>query len=162
MNIRRLVQQDLDGLLTLASHSLEAPQWPRQTYEAILQSTPADLLRCCWVAMRQEKLAAFAVTGWLRGENAAEVETLLVDLDYRRQGIGSALIGVCMSWAASAGAVAIRLEVRPSNAAAIALYRRRGFIPTGTRPEYYSAPVENALLLQAPLVPFTAETSTPL
>lgn len=154
MNIRRMTEQDLAGLLTLASRSLEAPQWPRANYEAILQGAPADLLRCCWVAMRQQTLAGFAVTSWLRGETAAEVESVVVDLDYRRQGIGNALIGVCMSWAASAGASAIRLEVRASNAAALALYRRRGFVSSGVRPEYYASPVEDAQVLQAPLVPF--------
>jgi ribosomal-protein-alanine N-acetyltransferase len=41
--------------------------------------------------------------------------------------------------------------VRSSNAAAIALYRRHGFSQAGIRRAYYSAPVEDALLLQAPL-----------
>ena len=66
--------------------------------------------------------------------------------------IGAALIGSCMAWAAGVGASAIRLEVRASNVAALALYRRLGFSTAGVRRAYYSAPVEDALLLQAPLV----------
>jgi len=88
----------------------------------------------------------------LRQEAAAEVEGLMVQCDHRRQGIGTALTGACMAWAAGTGASAIRLEVRASNLAALALYRRLGFTTSGVRRAYYSAPVEDALLLQAPLV----------
>jgi ribosomal-protein-alanine N-acetyltransferase len=56
-----------------------------------------------------------------------------------------------MAWAANAGASGVRLEVRASNAAAIALYRRNGFCQVGIRRAYYSAPVEDAVLMQAPL-----------
>jgi ribosomal-protein-alanine N-acetyltransferase len=87
----------------------------------------------------------------LRQEIAAEVEGLVVDRDYRRRGIGGALIEACMAWAGNAGASVVRLEVRPSNAAALALYTRHGFSTEGVRRAYYSAPVEDALLLQAPV-----------
>ena len=50
-----------------------------------------------------------------------------MDRAYRRQGIGGALIEACMAWAANAGASTVRLEVRASNAAAMALYHRHGF-----------------------------------
>jgi ribosomal-protein-alanine N-acetyltransferase len=105
------------------------------------------------------KVAGFAVASWLRQEAVAEVEGLFVELDYRRQGVGSALIAACMTWAAKAGAFKVRLEVRASNTAAHALYRRHGFSPAGVRRAYYSAPVEDALVLQAPLL---RQTSVPL
>ena len=58
-----------------------------------------------------------------------------------------------MAWAPTPGPPPIRLEVRASNAAALALYQRHGFSAAGVRRAYYSAPVEDALLLQAPLFP---------
>ncbi len=102
------------------------------------------------------KVAGFAVVSWLRQEAAAEVEGLFVELNCRRQGVGSALIAACMAWAAKAGASTVRLEVRASNTAAHALYRRYGFSTAGVRHAYYSAPVEDALVLQAPLLPHTS------
>lgn len=39
------------------------------------------------------------------------------------------------------------LEVRPSNAAAIALYTRFGFREAGRRRNYYDLPKEDALIL---------------
>ena len=40
------------------------------------------------------------------------------------------------------------LEVRESNQAAIELYRSLGFVAVGTRRNYYSQPLEDALLLR--------------
>jgi [ribosomal protein S18]-alanine N-acetyltransferase len=154
--VRNLAAQDLDDVLVLAAESLEAPHWNRRDYEQILLAEPSGpLLRCGLVADRGGKVAGFAVASWLRQEAVAEVEGLFVELDYRRQGVGSALIAACMTWAAQAGASKVRLEVRASNTAAHALYRRHGFSPAGVRRAYYSSPVEDALVLQAPLLPQT-------
>jgi [ribosomal protein S18]-alanine N-acetyltransferase len=155
--VRNLAARDLDDLLVLAADSLEAPHWNRRDYEQILHADPSDpLLRCGLVADSGGKVAGFAVASWLRQEAAAEVEGLFVELDCRRQGVGSALIAACMAWAARAGASTVRLEVRASNTAAHALYRRHGFSTAGVRRAYYSAPVEDALVLQAPLLPHTS------
>jgi ribosomal-protein-alanine N-acetyltransferase len=158
--VRNLAVRDLDDVLVLAADSMEAPHWNRHDYEQILLAEPSGpLLRCGLVADSGGKVAGFAVASWLRQEAAAEVEGLFVEQDCRRQGVGSALIAACMAWAARAGASTVRLEVRASNTAAHALYRRYGFSTAGVRRAYYSAPVEDALVLQAPLLP---QTSVPL
>ncbi len=147
-----MTAQDIDGLLMLAARFVEAPHWSRPSYEQILLPAPAfGVARCAFVALSDSNLAGFAVVSWLTQETAAEVEGLVVDEKYRRQGIGSALIGACIAWAVNAGASSIRLEVRASNVAALALYHRSGFSAVGHRRAYYSAPVEDAVLLQAPL-----------
>jgi [ribosomal protein S18]-alanine N-acetyltransferase len=155
--VRDLAAQDLDDVLVLAAESLEAPHWNRRDYERILLTQPSDpLLRCGLVADTGGKVAGFAVASWLRHEVEAEVEGLFVELDCRRRGVGTALITACMAWAAKAGAMKVRLEVRASNTAAHALYRRHGFSTAGVRHAYYSAPLEDALVLQAPLLPLTS------
>jgi ribosomal-protein-alanine N-acetyltransferase len=152
--VRTMTAQDVAPLLLLASGFVEAPHWTRRDYEQILLPAPAAALaRCSVVALSDGSLAGFAVASWLRQETAAELEGLVVDEKFRRQGMGSALIEACMAWAASNGASSMRLEVRASNAAALALYRRHGFSAAGVRRAYYSAPVEDAVLLQAPLRP---------
>lgn len=149
--IRAMRMEDLDRVLAIAGESNEAPRWTRQDYEQTLLAAPEALIRSCWIALSGAGAVGFAVSSWLRQEPAAEVEGLVVERAFRRQGIGGALIAACMGWAASQGAMTIRLEVRASNAAAIALYRRLGFSPAGVRRGYYSAPLEDALLLDAPL-----------
>jgi [ribosomal protein S18]-alanine N-acetyltransferase len=151
-SVRAMMAQDIDEVLMLAARFVEAPHWTRWDYELILRpAPPAAFTRCSVVALSNSCLTGFAVAGWLPQETAAEVEGLVVDEKYRRHGIGSALIGACMEWAADAGASSMRLEVRASNAVALALYHRRGFSVVGRRRAYYSAPVEDAMLLQAPL-----------
>jgi [ribosomal protein S18]-alanine N-acetyltransferase len=152
--IRTLAVQDLDRILILAADSVEAPHWNRRDYERILLTTPADpLVRHGLVAHSGGNIVGFAVTAWFQQETTADLEVLFVEHACRRGGIGSALIKACMTWAAQAGASTVRLEVRASNAGALALYRRHGFVAAGVRRAYYSAPVEDALLLKAPLFP---------
>jgi [ribosomal protein S18]-alanine N-acetyltransferase len=153
-SLRAMAPEDLDRVLQLAGESSEAPRWTRRDYEQILLATPPDLLgRFSVVALCGERLAGFAVASRVRQEPAAEMEGLVVDQAYRRRRIGSALLGGCMAWAAQVGASMLRLEVRASNAAAFSLYQKHGFSIAGVRRGYYSAPVEDALLLQAPLTP---------
>jgi ribosomal-protein-alanine N-acetyltransferase len=150
--IRAMESGDIDRVLVLARESFEAPRWARGDYEKVLLDTPATVLvRHGLVALSGGSLVGFAIASWLREETAAELEGLFVERDFRRQGIGTALILACMGWAANAGASVLRLEVRASNDAALALYHHHGFKAAGVRPAYYSAPVEDALLLEAAL-----------
>ncbi len=163
VSVRAMKAQDIDNVVKLAARFVEAPHWTRREYEqmpppappAVPQTAPpatppTTLTRCSVVALSDNHLAGFAVASCLPLE-PAEIEGLVVDEKYRRQGIGSALIWACKEWAANAGAFNIRLEVRASNAAALALYQRHGFSAVGRRRAYYSAPIEDAVLLQAPL-----------
>jgi [ribosomal protein S18]-alanine N-acetyltransferase len=162
-SVRTMTAQDIDEVVKLAARFVEAPHWTRRNYEQMPPPSPptaprtappttpsTTLTRCSVVALSDNNLAGFAVASCLCLE-PAEIEGLVVDAKYRRQGIGSALIRACKEWAASAGALNMRLEVRASNAAALALYQRHGFSAVGHRRSYYSAPIEDAVLLQAPL-----------
>ena len=72
------------------------------------------------------------------------VTNVAVDPTYRRRGIARALFGACFA----AGELDfLTLEVRPSNEAALALYRELGFQPVGRRRDFYTNPTEDALLL---------------
>jgi [ribosomal protein S18]-alanine N-acetyltransferase len=71
------------------------------------------------------------------------ITTIAVRPEYRRRGHARALIGA--SLAAYPNAAYVHLEVRPTNAAAVALYESLGFETTGRRPRYYGD--EDALLM---------------
>lgn len=66
---------------------------------------------------------------------------------YRRQGAATALIARAAADAAALGAESISLEVRPSNEAAVALYRSLGFDDVGLRKHFYREPDEDALIM---------------
>ena len=77
------------------------------------------------------------------------ITTIAVDPDRQGAQIGTRLLLVLLREAISRGATAVTLEVRASNDAAQALYRRFGFVPVGTRKGYYRNPDEDALVLWA-------------
>jgi ribosomal protein S18 acetylase RimI-like enzyme len=154
--VRAMMAEDIDDVLMIAARFVEAPHWARRDYEQILHPAPSaslstGLTRWSLVGVSDSSLAGFAVASWLPPETAAEMEGLVVDERYRRRGFASALIRACMERAAYAGASHMSLEVRDSNVAALALYQRHGFSAVGRRRAYYSVPVEDAVLLQAPL-----------
>lgn len=67
--------------------------------------------------------------------------------EYRRQDIAAQILQVFLQFAAANHLAFLTLEVRPSNAAAIALYQGFGFEEVGRRKNYYDLPKEDALIL---------------
>lgn len=85
----------------------------------------------------------------------AELLNLAVHPGYRRRGLGRRLLEAAASALMAAGARRIYLEVRASNASAIAFYGSAGFRHAGRRLGYYRHPREDALLLVRPTAPET-------
>lgn len=67
--------------------------------------------------------------------------------EYRRQGIAAQIIKVFCDFAQGNHLAFLTLEVRPTNTAAIELYRSFGFEEVGRRKNYYDLPKEDALIL---------------
>jgi ribosomal-protein-alanine N-acetyltransferase len=80
----------------------------------------------------------------------AHVTTISVHPEWRRRGIARQLMLGLAEVAANVGARRMTLEVRPSNAAALALYGDLGFEVAGRRPGYYSDDGEDALVMTTP------------
>jgi ribosomal-protein-alanine N-acetyltransferase len=80
----------------------------------------------------------------------AEVLTLAVTASARRQGIATALLRAAKARVRAAGGTVMFLEVATGNAAALALYRREGFVEVGRRRRYY-ADKSDALVLRTNL-----------
>ena len=85
--------------------------------------------------------------GCYTAADQADVIDVAVSPDYRRRGIARALMRTVMSAAAADGAETVFLEVRASNAPAIALYAALGFERCGVRKNYYASPKEDAVLM---------------
>jgi len=82
--------------------------------------------------------------------------TLAVEPSARRRGLGRTLLRHAMDLGRAQGATRGLLEVRASNAAALALYAQEGFRQTAVRPRYYVNPVEDAVLMERELSAGTA------
>jgi ribosomal-protein-alanine N-acetyltransferase len=81
----------------------------------------------------------------------AELESISVAAGSQRRGLGRMLFDALLSELRAAGVLEIALEVRASNDAAVAFYRRAGFGQTGTRRAYYADPIEDAVLMRLDL-----------
>lgn len=90
-----------------------------------------------WVDEVDGQLAGYYVL--MPGVGEAHLLNLAVAPEWRRQGRGRALVSHCLDQARALGAGQVFLEVRVSNAAAIALYETQGFDRIAVRRGYYPA-----------------------
>ena len=97
------------------------------------------------------KMAAFAITQVVLDE--ATLFNIAVDPDYQRQGLGRALLEHLIDELEKRGVATLWLEVRASNAAAIALYESLGFNEATIRRNYYPTTDgrEDAIIMALPI-----------
>ncbi len=138
-------EQDLDEVMAIEDAIYSHP-WTRGNF--------ADSLRAgyaCRVWRRDGELVGYFVVMAAAGE--AHLLNLSIAPARQRSGHGGALLHEAAEVAASLGAHNLFLEVRPSNHAAQALYRRFGFRKVAVRRDYYPAHGgrEDALVLTLPL-----------
>lgn len=98
-----------------------------------------------FVALEGELVTAY-IGGWLVTDEL-HIINLAVDKNYRQRSIASALIDKILTFSYNKGIQSATLEVRLSNNPAINLYKKKGFIPVGCRPGYYSNNNEDALIM---------------
>jgi ribosomal-protein-alanine N-acetyltransferase len=92
----------------------------------------------------------FALVGYLiisRYVDAWHVMNVAVEPAYRRQGVATTMLEELFRLTVDDGRRGYTLEVRVSNASAIALYERLGFHATGVRRGYYTDNREDALVM---------------
>lgn len=92
-----------------------------------------------------------AYGGMLITVDEGQITNIAVHPDYRRQGLGDAVVKALLRHAKSAHLLSVSLEVRASNAAAIALYKSNGFREVGRRKGFYTKPAEDALIMEVRL-----------
>ena len=98
------------------------------------------------VAREQERVVGYIGSQSVMGES--DMMNVAVDPDFRRAGIGQMLISRLIEDLKDSGNHCLSLEVRASNAPAIALYHKLGFAQVGRRPNYYRNPKEDAYILR--------------
>ena len=78
----------------------------------------------------------------------ADLNSIAVRVDFRRKGIGDAIMLAMTEMLSANGVATINLEVRVSNMPAIKLYKKYGFNECGVRPGYYLDNGEDALIMK--------------
>lgn len=75
------------------------------------------------------------------------ISNVAVHPDFRRRGVADALLDALEARARALLLSFLTLEVRQSNAPAVALYEKHGYRVAGRRKNYYEKPTEDALLM---------------
>jgi len=133
---------NLDEVVALEADAFSNP-WSRDTLERDLRNT--DVVRVYVLRDPDGQLLGFCGCWFVYDE--LHINTLAVASPFRRRGHATRLLRFVLSEAAAAGIARATLEVRRSNDAALRLYDRFGFQVRGVRPDYYTEPVEDALIL---------------
>jgi len=133
---------DLEGVLEVEHESFTNP-WTRDMYAWELQNK--NVCHIYVVRTPDCRVAGFC-SFWLVFDEI-HINNVAVRPQFRQRGIGTALLGHVLTEARTLGARRATLEVRASNEGARRLYERLGFYVAGTRRNYYSNPVEDALIL---------------
>jgi [ribosomal protein S18]-alanine N-acetyltransferase len=115
--------------------------WSVNSFKAELLNPIARI----WGALDGESLAGFACFWVVAGE--IHLLNIAVAPEKRGMKIGSYLLARVIDLGGDTSVDRIWLEVRPSNKAALALYRGAGFIEEGRRPGYYTDTGEDAVLM---------------
>jgi [ribosomal protein S18]-alanine N-acetyltransferase len=135
-------ERDLEGVLEVEEESFTNP-WTRDMYAWELQNRSVCHI---YVIRTPEHVVAGFCAFWLVVDEI-HINNVALRPALRGQGLGTALMHHVFSEARRLGASRATLEVRASNVGARRLYERLGFCVSGTRRNYYTNPVEDALIL---------------
>jgi ribosomal-protein-alanine N-acetyltransferase len=135
-------EADLRGILEVDEASFLRP-WTRAMYEAELRNPGVS--RIFVIRTTDWPVAGYCATWRIASE--VHINNLAIRPELRRQGLATILLRRVLDAGRSTGAESATLEVRRSNHAARALYEGLGFRVRGVRRDYYSDPVEDALIL---------------
>ena len=138
-DIRRLTYADLPQVIAIERRAFPTP-WSLAMFVLEL-SKPAGV---CLAAFEDETMVGYLICS--RYDTVWHLMNVSVDPDRRREGIATALLSALIERMGDAEAQ-LTLEVRQSNAGAIALYERFGFRSAGIRRRYYQDNGEDAVIM---------------
>jgi [ribosomal protein S18]-alanine N-acetyltransferase len=133
---------EIDAILAIEQASFTNP-WTREMYLAELKNEGVSFF---YLARDQGRRILGFCSFW-RVLDELHINNIAVVPEYRRLGVGSALLRRVLDEATRFGIRRTMLEVRQSNAPARQLYEKFGFVVAGTRSKYYTNPIEDALVL---------------
>lgn len=140
VEVRFAAEQDIPALAALENMCFSSP-WSETALRETLASPHAKL----FCAERSGEIVAYGGV-YLLGDDA-DITNIATAPAFRRQGAAAAILWALTAYTAEHGVRAVHLEVRESNAPAIALYEKFGFAVDGIRKNYYKHPTENAVLM---------------
>jgi ribosomal-protein-alanine N-acetyltransferase len=145
LRVRSATAADIPAIMELERQSRAAAHWSADRYERMFEATPPNLPRYVGLVIEGES----GIQGFLVGQahaDESELQNIAVRAAGHRRGFGSQLLTEFLKQAREGGARSVYLEVRESNQGARAFYEKWLFQESGRRKDYYTSPVEDAVL----------------
>lgn len=140
LTIRKMEDSDLPAVAALESRIFTMP-WSENGFRSSLESKDT-LYLTAWLG---DSLAGYC--GLLQSFDEADITNVAVSPECRNQGVGGRMLSELMRRGGERGIKNFTLEVRASNAAAIHLYEKLGFVSAGIRKKFYEKPTEDAVIM---------------
>ena len=136
---RRMTSEDVPFISRLERETFSLP-WSADSFLEMIDREDARY----YVAERDGQLLGYCGMLMIVGEG--NITNVAVAPEARNQGICTGMLKHLMEEGRRAGLTAYTLEVRVSNAAAIHVYEKLGFVSEGIRPGFYEKPMEDAMI----------------
>ena len=140
MSVTRLAPQHLAGAAALEKAVFQNP-WSENSLQLLCGDTAFG-----FADLEGETVTAYG--GMLTVLDEGQITNIATHPDYRRAGRAAKVLSALLEEARARGIVSVTLEVRASNAPAIALYQKFAFSVVGKRARFYTHPTEDALVMQ--------------
>lgn len=137
---RRMKPEDVPFISRLEEETFSMP-WSAESFLQMIEREDNEY----FVAEEDGHLLGGCGLLLIAGEG--NITNVAVIPEARRRGVASGLLTYLMAEGDRAGLTAYTLEVRVSNAAAIGLYEKLGFVSEGIRPNFYEKPTEDAVIM---------------
>ncbi len=142
ITVRLMKEEDCKAVAAIEQVCFSCP-WSEQSFLDAIKRRDVFYL----VAEKEEKREIIGYIGVWQSFEEADITNVAVVPEERKKGIGLLLLESMIKEALYRGILALVLEVRASNQAAIQLYKKAGFMVEGVRTGYYEKPKEDALLM---------------
>src|SRR6266540_1370431 len=136
-----MAESDLEDVLLIESDSFPQP-WSKTHFLDEIKSPHSFPL----VALNHDGLVVGYICPMLLLDEG-HILNVALRKEFRGQGLGKLLVENVLRECRERGASFVSLEVRPSNTAALSLYKALGFVEIGRRKKYYENG-EDALLME--------------
>lgn len=140
---RKMLPEDAAAVEQVEKASFSVP-WSRESFwrEAANENT-------CYLLALDEEAEGLVIgyAGCWVSFGEGQITNVAVSPEYRGRRVGTCLLRELTRAVKERGVTALTLEVRPSNAPALSLYRQAGFREVGRRPHYYTDNDEDAIVM---------------
>ncbi len=143
--LRRARPADVERIVDIEKEGFLHP-WSRELIERELGHSWSRILLACELGPAADERVVGYIVFWIVHDEV-HILNVATALEARRRGIGRALMDAAEEEGRARGARLATLEVRRSNAGAIALYRAIGYRQVGVRANYYAEENEDAIVM---------------